>query len=180
MEYIVPITNGIGSKELNAGNYSVTAEVLGYDNTTLSPSNIKISSDVSTYDFTVAATGKLTLHVSDDGTALGLPIVGATFYRCDSSGKTYGSAIFTDSVGIAVFNNVPYDDANSIFVYFKQVEGDLEHIFSKEVQKTTLSKSEVTLEILNAPAPERTFTLTDANYAGLPIEDGEIILKEVV
>lgn len=46
MEYIVPITNGIGSKELNAGNYSVTAEVLGYDNTTLSPSNIKISSDV--------------------------------------------------------------------------------------------------------------------------------------
>lgn len=180
MEYIVPITNGIGSKELDTGNYSVTAEVLGYDNSTLSPSNITVSSDVSTYEFTVAATGKLTLHVSDNGTIYGVPIISASFYRCDASGKVYGEKLTTDMSGMVVFNNVPYASTNAPFVYFKQVEGDLEHTFSKDVQKIALDKGEVTLEILNAPAPERTFKLTDANYAGLPIEDGEIILKEVV
>lgn len=180
MEYIVPITNGIGSKELNDGNYSVTANVTGYDNSTLSPSNITVSSDVSTYEFTVAATGKLTLRVSDTGTAIGLPIMNAKFYRCDASGKTYGSAIVSDSIGLAVFDNVPYASVNAPYIYFKQVESDSEHSFNKDVQKIALDKENAILEILNAPAPERTFKLTDANYAGLPIEDGEIILKEVV
>lgn len=180
MEYIVPITNGIGSKELNDGNYSVTANVTGYDNSTLSPSNITVSSGVSTYEFTIAAAGKLKLHVSDSGSTIGLPIVGAKFYRCDAAGKTYGSEITTDSIGVAVFDNVPYADDDAPFVYFKQVESDSEHSFSKDVQKVALVKEETTLEIENAPAPERTFKLTDANYAGLPIEDGEIILKEVV
>lgn len=180
MEYIVPITNGIGSKELIDGNYSVTSNVSGYDNNTLSPNKISVSDDVSTYEFTVAATGKLTLHVSDNGTIYGVPIISASFYRCDASGKVYGEKLTTDMSGMVVFNNVPYAATNAPFVYFKQVEGDLEHTFNKEVQKVALVKEETTLEIENAPAPERTFKLTDANYAGLPIEDGEIILKEVV
>ncbi len=180
MEYIVPITNGIGSKELIDGNYSVTSNVSGYDNNTLSPNKISVSDDVSTYEFTAAATGKLTLHVSDNGTIYGVPIISASFYRCDASGKVYGEKLTTDMSGMVVFNNVPYAVTNAPFVYFKQVEGDLEHTFNKEVQKVALVKEETTLEIENAPAPERTFKLTDANYAGLPIEDGEIILKEVV
>lgn len=180
MEYIVSINNGVGTKEFVEGNYLVSASVLGYDSTTLNPSRITISSDTSSFDFNLAATGKLILHVSETGEDSGSPVADAIFYRCDSLGNVYGDAITTDSVGSATFLHVPYASSNAPYVYFKQVSGDLGHTFNKEVQKIMLTSEETTMEIQNAKAPERTFKLTDANYLGLPIESGEIVLKEVV
>lgn len=109
-EHIIPITNGKGSKTLVNENYSVTASVNGYDNATIEPSSEEITEGVNEYSFTIAANGTLTLHVSDDGTDIGVPIVGATFYRCDAEGTTYGEAVTSDDEGNAVFNNVPYAD----------------------------------------------------------------------
>lgn len=84
MQHIVPITNGKGSKELVDGIYTVTSSITGYNNSTITPSEQTITEGVSEYNFTISAIGTLTLHVSDDGTELEVPIVGATFIRCDS------------------------------------------------------------------------------------------------
>ena len=46
------------------------------------------------------------------------------------------------------------------------------------MQNTTLAQETKTVEISNPEAAARTFTLTDVNYANLPIEDGEITLSE--
>ena len=74
-EHIVSITNGKGSKELVNGN---TANINGYDNSTITPNSQEITKEVNSYEFTISATGTFTLHVSDDGTEIGIPIVGAT------------------------------------------------------------------------------------------------------
>ena len=119
------------------------------------------------------------MHVSDDGTEIGVPIQGATFYRCDAEGNTYGDLIESDVDGNAVFENVPYlDGEEGPTIYFKQVSSDGEHEFNQDLQNTTLAQETKTVEISNPEAAARTFTLTDANYANLPIEDGEITLSE--
>lgn len=178
-EHIVSITNGKGSKELVNGNYAVTANINGYDNSTITPNSQEITEGVNSYEFTISATGTLTLHVSDDGTEIGIPIVGATFYRCDSEGTTYGDPVVSDDDGNAVFNNVPYsEEGNALTVYFKQTESDGEHSFNTDVQSTTLDAETKTIEIENAVAPEREVMLTDAYYSGLPIEDGQITLTQ--
>ena len=43
--------------------------------------NKKVTEGVTDYAFTIATTGNLTIHTSDDGTDAGVPIVGATFIR---------------------------------------------------------------------------------------------------
>ncbi len=178
-QHIIPITNGNGSKELANGNYNVVANVSGYDNATILPETQEITEGIDSYSFTIAATGTLTLHVSDDGTDIGVPIQGATFYRCDAEGNTYGDLIESDVDGNAVFENVPYlDGEEGPTIYFKQVSSDGEHDFNQDLQTTTLDQETKTVEILNPEAAARTFTLTDANYANLPIEDGEITLSE--
>ena len=118
------------------------------------------------------------MHVTEDGTASGTPIVGATFVRTDSSGNQYGSAITTNASGNAVFNNVPYSESNAPAIYFKQTASDGNHEFSNTVQNTTMTTSTSTLQIQNAPGASRTFTLTDANYSGLPVSGTLTLDKE--
>lgn len=50
----IPITNGKGSKELINGTYNVTAEIDGYDNSTLDPTQITIDDATQEYKFTIA------------------------------------------------------------------------------------------------------------------------------
>lgn len=175
-EHIIPITNGVGSKELANGNYEVTATITGYDNASIDPASQEVTEGVNDYAFTIAATGTLTLHVSDDGTEIGVPIVGAKFYRCDAEGTTYGEAITSDDSGNAVFNNVPYAESDAPVIYYKQIQSDGEHTFDDALQNTTLTEETSTIEVTNPDAEVRNFSVTDANYANLPIADGSITL----
>ena len=176
MAKIINITDGQGTGSLINGSYTVTANSTGYDNTTINPSSVNVVEGTNTYQFTIAATGTLTLHVTEDGTSTGTPIVGATFIRTDSTGNTYGSAITTDSNGDAVFNNVPYDSIDAPTIYYKQTASDGDHEFSNLVQSTTLTTSTETIEIQNTPGATRTITLTDANYSNLPIGTATLTL----
>lgn len=176
MAKIINITNGQGTESLINGSYTVTANAVGYDDSTINPSSVSIVEGTNTYQFTISATGTLTLHVTEDGTTTGTPIVGATFIRTDSTGNTYGSAITTDSNGDAVFNNVPYDATNAPTIYYKQTASDGDHEFSDLVQSTTLTTSTETIEIQNTPGATRTITLTDSNYSNLPIDTATLTL----
>ena len=178
MAKIININNGTGSGELINGTYSVTAEVTGYDNTSIDPSSLTVVAGTNSYAFTISATGTLTLHVTEDGTSTGTPIVGATFYRTDSTGTEYGTVITTDSNGDAVFNNVPYDATSAPTIYYKQTASDGNHEFDNTVQSTTLTSQTGTLEIQNTPGATRTITLTDANYSNLPISTGTLTLTD--
>ena len=173
--YSITITNGTGSEEILNGQYVVTASSTGYDDTTILPSTLDVVDGTNTYDFTIAATGTLTLHVTEEGTSTGTIVEGAKFIRCDSLGNTYGSEIVTDNLGNAIFNNVPYSATNAPKIYFKQTESDGSHEFSSDLQEIELTTETYTSEIVNAKGAMRTINLTDANYLGLPI-DGMINL----
>ena len=177
MAYKINIVNGTGTSNVKNGEYSVTGSVTGYDNSSILPSTANIVEGTNTYNFTIAATGTLNLHVTENGLEGGTPIVGATFVRTDSTGTVYGDAITTDSTGTAVFNNVPFSSAGAPIIYYKQTASDEFHIFDDSVKNTTLTDSTKTIEIENALPPERTFNFTDANYLGLPISSGEIDLN---
>lgn len=170
MAKTVIITNGTGTANLINDTYSVTAEVNGYNNTSINPSSVTVEEGTNTYAFTIAATGTLTLHVTEDGTSSGTPIVGATFVRTDSSGTEYGTPVTSDSSGDAVFNNMPFDATNAPTIYFKQTASDGDHEFSSSVQNTTMTTSTETLEIQNTVGALRTINLTDANYENLPVD----------
>lgn len=177
--HVIPITNGIGTKEITNGNYNVTAEFEGYDNSSIKPESIEIKDGEMEYNFTVAATGTLTLHVSDDGSEIGVQIVGATFQRCDSSGKGYGNVITSDSDGNAIFEHVPFlSTGTPPIIYYKQLSSDGEHEFNSDLQNVSMSSQTLTVEVENAASIERTFKITDENYQDLPIEDGSITLIE--
>ena len=170
MAKIVTITNGTGTGELINDTYTVTANVTGYDNTSINPSTVNVVEGTNSYALTIAATGTLTLHVTEEGTQAGTPIVGATFIRADASGNEYGSTITTDTNGDAVFNNVPFADTGAPIIYFKQTASDGDHEFDATIQNTTMTTSTETLEIQNPVGATRTITLTDANYTNLPID----------
>lgn len=177
MAKIININNGQGSEELINGSYTVEANVTGYENSSINPSSINVVEGTNTYQFTIAATGTLTLHVTEDGTTTGTPIVGATFVRTDSTGTEYGSIITTDSNGDAVFSNVPFSATDAPTIYYKQTASDGDHEFVNTVQSTTMTTSTSIVEIQNAPGATRTITLTDANYSNLPIESGTLTLN---
>lgn len=170
MAKIINITNGVGTGELINDTYTVTADVVGYDNTTIDPSSITVDQATNTYSFTIAATGTLTLHVTEDGTSTGTPIVGATFIRTDSIGNEYGSVITTDTNGDAIFNNVPYATTGAPIIYFKQTASDGDHEFDSSVQNTTMTTQTSTVQIQNTVGALRTINLTDANYQNLVID----------
>lgn len=172
----VIITNGSGSEKLINGNYTVTASVTGYDNTSINPNTVNVVAGTDSYSFTIAANGTLTLHVTETGEAAGTPIVGATFVRTDSTGTEYGNPITTDSNGDAVFSNVPYAESGAPTIYFKQTASDGDHEFDSTVQSTTMTTDTETVEIENPTGALRTITLVDANYANLPIESGTLTL----
>ena len=176
MAKVITITNGTGTGELINDTYAVTAEVVGYNNTSIDPSTLNVVEGTDSYAFTIAATGTLTLHVTEDGTSTGTPIVGATFIRTDSQGTEYGDSITTDDTGNAIFNNVPFAETGAPLIYFKQTASDGDHEFNATVQNTTITTSEETLEIQNTPGATRTITLTDTNYQNLPIDSGTITL----
>ena len=178
MEHLIPITNGKGSKELTSGTYNVVAEITGYNNDSIDPNTLDIEEGTNDYNLTIAASGTLTLHVSDDGTDIGVPIIGATFYRCDSEGNTYGEIITSNDEGNAIFNYVPYAENDAPTIYYKQITSDGEHNFDDTLQNTTMTTDTLTIEIENRPATERNFTVTDANYENLPITDGKITLNQ--
>ena len=177
MAKVINIVDGVGTSEIINGDYTVTAEVNGYDNTTINPASVSIVDGTNTYAFTVAADGTLTLHVTEDGTTTGTPVVGATFIRTDATGTEYGSIVTSDSNGDAIFDNVPYDATNAPVIYYKQTASDGEHEFSTNVQNTSMTASTSTIEIINARGAVRTIDLTDANYNGLPIASGTITLN---
>lgn len=170
MAKTVTITNGTGTTNLINGAFGVTASVTGYDNTSINPNSVTIEEGTNTYAFTISATGTLTLHVTEDGTASGTPVVGAVFVRTDSSGTEYGTPVTSNAEGNAVFNNVPFDETNAPTIYFKQTASDGEHEFDSSVQSTTMTTSTSTLEIQNTLGALRTINLTDANYENLPID----------
>lgn len=176
--YVVTITNGTGTSEAPTGEYAVSATVAGYDASTIEPANLTITEDTSSYSFTVAATGTLILHVSEEGIEGGTPVVGATFYRCDSEGTTYGEAVVSDDSGNATFNHVPFSaEGDAPTIYYKQTASDDLHDFELTLQDTTLSEESATVEIFNPPVSTKTLNLTDANYSGLPIDSAEITLS---
>ena len=177
MAKVINIVDGVGTSDIINGDYTVTAEVNGYDNTTINPASVSIVDGTNTYAFTVAADGTLTLHVTEDGTTTGTPVVGATFIRTDATGTEYGSIVTSDSNGDAIFDNVPYDATNAPVIYYKQTASDGEHEFSTDVQNTSMTASTSTIEIINARGAVRTIDLTDANYNGLPIASGTITLN---
>ena len=175
MEKSITITHGSGTSNLINDTYTVTSNVTGYDNTTIQPTSVDIVEGTDTYAFTIAADGTLTLHVTEDGTSAGTPIVGATFIRTDATGNEYGSVITTDTNGDAIFANVPFDTENAPTIYFKQTASDGDHEFSDAIQTTTMTTQTSTLEITNTQGATRTITLTDANYTNLPL-DGTLTL----
>lgn len=177
MAKIVTITNGVGTGEIINGAYTVDANVVGYDNTSINPNSVNIVEGTNSYAFTVAATGTLTLHVTEDGTESGVPIVGATFIRTDSVGTEYGTQITTDAQGNAVFNNVPFAQTGAPLVYYKQLSSDGDHEFSSDVVNTSLTTSTLTEQIQNTVGATRTINLTDANYANLPIDSATLTLN---
>lgn len=67
--HVINITSGKGSSRILNGTYTVTADVAGYNNAPVDPASQVISSSTGIYDFTVAATGTLTLRVTEDGTS---------------------------------------------------------------------------------------------------------------
>lgn len=177
MSKVININNGTGTGEIINGTYTVTSTVTGYDNTSINPSSVTVESGTNTYAFTISATGTLTLHVTEDGTTTGTPIIGATFIRTDSTGTEYGTAITSDTNGDAVFNNVPFDATNAPLIYYKQTASDGDHEFDQTVQSTSLTTQTSTVEIINQPGATRTINLTDSNYSNLPIESGILTLN---
>ena len=178
MNKTVNINDGSGSVDLVNGTYNVSASVNGYDNTSIDPSSINVIEGTNNYNFTIAATGTLTLHVSEDGTSSGTPVVGAIFIRTDESGNEYGSEITTSASGDAVFEKVPYAESDAPTIYFKQKSSDGDHEFNSNVQNTTLTTSTLTVEIVNTKAATRTIGLTDENYTGLPIDTGSLSITD--
>ncbi|MBE6160759.1 MAG: hypothetical protein E7158_00860 [Firmicutes bacterium] len=176
MAKTVTITNGSGTANLLNGTYTVTAESTGYDNISIDPSSVSIESGTDSYAFTISATGTLTIHVTEDGTSTGTPVIGATFIRTDSTGTEYGSLITTDSSGNAFFNNIPYAQTGAPVIYYKQTASDGNHEFDATVKNTTLTEQTSTIEVQNALGALRTITLTDANYSNLPIDSATLTL----
>lgn len=174
--YTVTITNGKGEENVLNASYNVTSNVSGYDDSTLTPKTITVPDATNSYNFTIGATGTLTIHVTEEGTSAGTPIVGATFQRTDSEGTTYGPVITTDASGNAVFPNVPFAETGAPVIYYKQLTSDGNHNFDSEVQSTAMTSQTSTIELQNETPALRTFTLTDANYENLKIADGVLTL----
>lgn len=175
-DYNVQITNGSGSLNLANGTYTVSANVPGYDNSTLKPLSVTIEAGVEIYDFTITATGKLKLHVTEDGTDTGVPVEGASFIRCDEYGNEYGTAITTDSTGRAVFNNVPFSATDVVKVYFKQLNSDGQHEFDDTLKRKIMTSPAHTVTIKNAKSALRIINLTEEN-SNYKVDSGTLTLN---
>lgn len=176
MAKTITITNGTGTSDVVNGNYTVSAQVTGYENSTITPNNVSIVQGTNTYAFTIGASGTLTLHVTENGTDTGTAVVGATFIRTDQDGNEYGKVITSDATGDAVFSNVPFAESGAPTIYYKQTASDGNHEFDANVQSITMTSSTQTVQVTNALGALRTINLTDANYENLPVE-GALLLE---
>lgn len=174
----INIVNGTGTANVPNDTYNVTANVNGYNNTSINPNSVTITNSTTTQAFTISATGTLTLHVTENGTESGTPIVGATFVRTNSTGTEYGTPITTNEQGNAIFNYVPFSSTENVLIYFKQTASDGSHNYDTSVQSVSLTTSTLTKEITNSQANNVTFTLTDTNYTNLPVDSGTITLTK--
>ena len=76
--YEITISNGTGTATVENGTYNVVANVPGYDNSTINPASVTVTQSTSSYNFTISATGTLTIHITDNGTSSGTAVEGAT------------------------------------------------------------------------------------------------------
>lgn len=174
--YIIPIDNGTGTENILDGTYNVTAVSLGYDNTSILPITVTVTEGVDTYDFTIAASGALTLHVQDSVSSAA--IQGATFQRCDAGGVEYGAPVTSNASGDATFENLPYAAEGAPIIYYKQTTSDDNHGFDDTLQNITLTTETETIQVLNTPGASRTITLKDLNYDNMNILAATITLTE--
>ncbi len=168
--YNVTITDGTGSEAIQNGTYDVTATVTGYDESTLEPTTFTADGTASTTDFTIAADGTLTFNVNETGAAGGTPITSGEIVMTDASGNTqYGQPVTIGADGNAVFDNVPYDTAG-FTLYFRQLSSDPTHNPETDVITVNMTAQTQTEYVENTAAAVETFTLTDRNYTGLPVD----------
>ena len=175
--YTITIAKGTGKESILNDTYSVTAAVAGYDATTIDPATITVNTETNEFDFHISATGKLTFHVSEDGTAEGTAVVGAEFQRCDSEGNLFGDPVTSDDSGQVLFEHLPHAEADGPMIHFKQLKSDESHDFDATIIDAQLTQEENTMEVKNLPAVENTFTLKDINYGNIPIDSGTITLS---
>ena len=180
--YTVTITNGTGSQAMNPGNYTVYSSYApGYDMETLSPTTYTATAQTGTGAFTVSASGTLTIVFNETGAQGGTPITSGTVVMTNSTGDIqYGSVINIDTNGTAVFNNVPYGSAQSPYtLYFKQLTSDANHNIYEQVFTVGMGAQTQTEYIENtSKAISQSFTLTDANYSGLPVENAVLNFEQ--
>ena len=176
--YNVLITNGTGSENMEPGTYSVTATYApGYDLTSLQPTTYTVGTTQQTGAFTLSASGTLTITFNETGAAGGTPITSGTVVMTDATGDTqYGSPVQIDNNGVATFENVPYGSAQAPYtLYFKQLTSDENHNIYPDVFAVGMGGETQSEYIVNTPvAVEQNFTLTDANYTGMPIIAGNL------
>ena len=174
--YNVQITIGSGSENMKKGAYSVTVSAAGYDATSLSPTSYTATESAGSGSFTVSADGVLTLVFNETGAQGGTPVTGGSVVMTDSTGSTeYGSAVTIDATGQAVFNNVPYIDGTGYQLYFVQKSSDDSHNVYSGVISVSMETATQTQYVLNSPIAAQSFTLTDANYSGLPVADATLV-----
>lgn len=174
--YNVQITNGNGSENMKKGTYSVTVTAAGYEATTLSPTSYTATESAGTGTFTVSANGVLTLIFNESGASGGTPVTSGSVVMTDSTGTTeYGSEITISATGEAEFNNVPYNAETPYVLYFVQKATDAEHNVYSGVISVNMASATQTEYVQNSPIAAQTFTLTDANYSGLPVAAATLI-----
>lgn len=171
--YPVTITNGSGSQRLPAGVYSVAPTVTGYTGT-LVPATFTATASDGSQSFTLAATGTLTLTITEDGTAEGTKITGGAFIRCNSEGDTtYGTEKTIDALGACTFDHVPYGDETTPYVFYvRQLRSDSTHNIQSGVITVNMAANTQTNYVTNPLAGTQSFTLADAYYSGLNLSGG--------
>ena len=168
--YSVNITDGAGSQSMKAGNYSVTVTATGYDPSTLAPSTFTAGETSGSGAFTLSANGALTLVFNETGASGGTPVTSGSVVMTDSTGTTrYGSPVNIGATGEADFPNVPFDSTTPYELYFVQLSTDDAHNVFGGVISVSMSSATQQEYVVNTPIAEQSFTLTDANYSGLPI-----------
>ena len=173
--YNVQITDGSGSQTMKKGSYTVSVSAAGYDATSLSPVSYTATDSVGSGSFTVSAAGVLTLVFNETGAQGGTPVVSGSVVMTDSAGTTeYGSAVNISATGEAVFNNVPYDSGSPYVLYFVQKSTDENHNLYEGVITVNMSSASQTEYVVNSPIATQNFTLSDANYTGLPVKNATL------
>lgn len=175
--YNVTITDGSGSEKMLGGSYSVSVSAAGFESTSLSPTSYVVSGE-GTGNFTVSASGVLTLVFNESGAEGGTPVTSGSVIMTDSTGTVnYGSAVSIGATGQAVFNNVPYDAAG-YDLYFVQQSTDADHVIYSGVISVSMDAATKTVYVANLPLYAQTFNVTSADYSGLPVAAATLTFTE--